>query len=142
LGLIVQHEEIISELKSQSSYVGDELIVYATLKQKQPLYVRMNYLNFDNYIVEGSWIAVSENEIKILPVDQLGRLIEEIIVIPKRDIANFSIKKNLLLYTMTITDTKGTSVQFRVASKVLGNKIHHEDFLKLLKKSNKGKANR
>ncbi|EIB6117679.1 hypothetical protein RV11_GL000584 [Enterococcus phoeniculicola] len=134
MGLIVQHDEIISLLKKLDIYNGDELIIYVTLKVSQPLYVRMNYLNLDNYIVQGAWLAINDNDIKILPVNQLGKLIDDVSVICQDDIDDFSIKKNLLLYTISIADLKGSVVQFRVSSKVLGNKKHHEDFLKLLNK--------
>lgn len=134
MGLIVQHDEIISLLKKLDIYNGDELIIYVTLKVSQPLYVRMNYLNLDNYIVQGAWLAINDNDIKILPVNQLGKLTDDVSVICQDDIDDFSIKKNLLLYTISIADLKGSVVQFRVSSKVLGNKKHHEDFLKLLNK--------
>ncbi|EPI27195.1 hypothetical protein [Enterococcus faecalis] len=134
MGLIVQHDEIISLLKKLDIYNGDELIIYVTLKVSQPLYVRMNYLNLDNYIVQGAWLAINDNDIKILPVNQLGKLIDDVSIICQDDIDDFSIKKNLLLYTISIADLKGSVVQFRVSSKVLGNKKHHEDFLKLLNK--------
>lgn len=134
MGLIVQHDEIISLLKKLDIYNGDELIIYVTLKVSQPLYVRMNYLNLENYIVQGAWLAINDNDIKILPVNQLGKLVDDVSVICQDDIDDFSIKKNLLLYTISIADLKGSVVQFRVSSKVIGNKKHHEDFLKLLNK--------
>ncbi|ETD05690.1 hypothetical protein N568_0101055 [Lactococcus garvieae TRF1] len=134
MSMIVQHNEIISLLKELKIYNGDELIIYVTLKTSQPLYVRMNYLNLDNYIVQGAWLAINDNEVKVLPVNQLGRLVDNISVICRDDIHDFSIKKNLLLYTISMIDLKGNVVQFKASSKVLGNKNHHEDFLKLLNK--------
>ncbi|MBV7390391.1 MULTISPECIES: hypothetical protein [Enterococcus] len=134
MGLIVQHDEIISFLKELEIYSGEELIIYVTLKTTQPLYVRMNYLNLDNYIVQGAWLAISEKDIKILPVNQLGKLVDNVSVIYRDDIADFIIKKNFLLYSISITDLKDNVVQFNVSSKVLGNKNHHKDFVKLLNK--------
>lgn len=136
MGLIVQHDEIITLLKELRNYNGDELIIYTTLKTSQPFYVRMNYLDLDNYIVQGVWLAISETDIKLVPVDQLGKLQDEAMVIEKNEIANFTIKKNLLLYTISITDLKGNTIQFRASSTILGNKTHHEDFLNVLKKKN------
>lgn len=135
MSLIVQHDEIISLLKKMAIYNGDELIVYVTVKSLKPLYVRLNYLNLDNYIVQGAWLAVSKEAVKIIPVNQLGKLQEDISVIPTEDIGDFRIKKNLLLSTISITDMQGNVVQFKVASKVLGNKNHHSDFLELVKQN-------
>ena len=133
MSFIVQHDEIISILKKLDIYNGDELIIYVTLKTSQPIYVRMDYLNLDNYIVRGAWLAVAEKDVKILPVNQFGKLQEEITIIPQSDISSLTIKKNLLLYTISITDLSGNVVKFRVSSKVLGNKNHHTDFVKLKK---------
>ncbi|NSV98676.1 hypothetical protein FKY93_13120 [Enterococcus faecalis] len=139
MGLIVQHDEIISVLKQLDIYNEDELIIYATLKTSQPLYMRVNELDLRNYIVEGAWLAISKNDVKILPVNQLGKLQEEVTVIYKKDLTDFSIKKNLFLYTITMKDLEGNSVIFKVSSRVVGNRNHHLDFVKLVK--HLGKAN-
>lgn len=133
MGLIVQHEEVISGLKQLGSYNEQTLIVYATLKRYQPLYVKMNYMDLNNYVVTGSWLAISDSFVQICPVDQLGKLTQEVISI-SRDDTLLRIKKNLLLYTLFVKDAKGRSIEFRVSSRVLGNRQHHEDFLKLLEK--------
>lgn len=132
MGLIVQHEEIISLLKELNIYNGDELIIYVTLKASQPLYIRMNYLDLNNYIVQGAWLAISDEDIKFIPVNQLGKLVNNISIINHNDIQYFGIKKNLLQYTISIIDLEDNVVQLRVSSRVLGNKTHHKDFLKLL----------
>lgn len=134
MGFITQHAEIISKLKEFDAYNGDEFIVYATLKTSKPLYVKMNYLNIENYIVQGAWLCVSNDDIKILPVTQLGKLQNSFLTIPKNEVSSFEIKKNLLLYTISITDLKNNTIQFKVAKKVVGNKSHQKDFAKLLKK--------
>ncbi|EPN5990358.1 hypothetical protein ACT0K6_000160 [Enterococcus faecalis] len=139
MGLIVQHDEIISVLKQLDIYNEDELIIYATLKTSQPLYMRVNELDLRNYIVEGAWLAISKNDVKILAVNQLGKLQEEVTVISKKDLASLSIKKNLFLYTITMKDLEGNSVSFKVSSRVVGNRNHHLDFIKLVK--HLGKAN-
>ncbi|HCT8104593.1 hypothetical protein CYQ27_04110 [Enterococcus faecalis] len=139
MGLIVQHDEIISVLKQLDIYNEDELIIYATLKTSQPLYMRVNELDLRNYIVEGAWLAISKNDVKILAVNQLGKLQEEVTVISKKDLASLSIKKNLFLYTITMKDLEGNSVSFKVSSRVVGNRNHHLDFVKLVK--HLGKAN-
>ena len=139
MGIIVQHDEIISVLKQLDIYNEDELIIYATLKTSQPLYTRMNELDLRNYIVEGVWLAVSINDVKILPVNQLGKLKEAVTIISKKDLASLSIKRNLFLYTITMKDLKGNSVSFKVSSRIIGNRNHHLDFIKLvehLEKSN------
>lgn len=139
MGLIVQHDEIISVLNQLDIYNEDELIIYATLKTSQPLYMRVNELDLRNYIVEGAWLAISKNDVKILAVNQLGKLQEEVTVISKKDLASLSIKKNLFLYTITMKDLEGNSVSFKVSSRVVGNRNHHLDFIKLVK--HLGKAN-
>ncbi|HDV0789787.1 hypothetical protein NG861_00045 [Enterococcus faecalis] len=139
MGLIVQHDEIISVLKQLDIYNEDELIIYATLKTSHPLYMRVNELDLRNYIVEGAWLAISKNDVKILAVNQLGKLQEEVTVISKKDLASLSIKKNLFLYTITMKDLEGNSVSFKVSSRVVGNRNHHLDFIKLVK--HLGKAN-
>ncbi|HDT8180684.1 TPA: hypothetical protein RD716_002625 [Enterococcus faecalis] len=139
MGLIVQHDEIISVLKQLDIYNEDELIIYATLKTSHPLYMRVNELDLRNYIVEGAWLAISKNDVKILAVNQLGKLQEEVTVISKKDLASLSIKKNLFLYTITMKDLEGNSVSFKVSSRVVGNRNHHLDFIKLVKHF--GKAN-
>ncbi|WP_429948752.1 hypothetical protein IGJ55_002757 [Enterococcus sp. AZ170] len=132
MGLIVQHDDIIALLKKLNIYNGDELIIYATLKTSKPFYVKMNYLNLDKYIVQGVWLAVSKEDVKFLTVSQLGKLHKEVITIPHEDISDFNVKKNLLLYTISITDWQKNVVQFKVASKVFGNKKHHADFIELI----------
>lgn len=137
MGIIVQHDEIISVLKQLDIYNEDELIVYATLKTSQPLYIRMNELDLRNYIAEGVWLAVSANNVKILPVNQLGKLKEAVTIISKKDLAGLSIKKNLLLYTITMKDLEGNSVSFKISSRVVGNRNHHLDFVKLVERLDK-----
>lgn len=132
MGLIVQHDDIINGLKQLDIYNGDELIIYATLKNHQPLYTRMNYLDLNNYVITGVWLAISENYVHILPVDQLGKLKKEVITISRED-TSLSIKKNLLLYTLYLEDIEKNIVEFRVSSNIVGNKKHHADFVKLLK---------
>ncbi len=134
MGLIVQHDEIVELLKKKNMYHGDELIVYVTLKSVKPLYVKMNYLNLDNYIVQGAWLAISTADLKVISVNQLGKLQEDITVIPFEEIGSFTIKKNILLYTISIKDLQDNLVEFKISSKILGNKNHHIDFLKLLAK--------
>lgn len=134
MGLIVQHDEIVLLLKKMGMYNGDELIVYVTVKSIKPLYVKMNYLNLDNYIVQGAWLAVSKKDLKVIPVNQLGKLQEDINVIPFEEISSFTINKKLFLYIISIKDLQDNLVEFRIASKVLGNKNHHSDFLELLNK--------
>ncbi|EGO6739797.1 hypothetical protein NFW93_002047 [Enterococcus faecalis] len=137
MGIIVQHDEIIYVLKQLDIYNEDELILYATLKTSQPLYIRMNELDLRNYIVEGVWLAISTNDVKILPVNQLGKLPEEATIISKKDLASLSIKKNLLLYTITMKDLEGNSVSFKISSRVVGNRNHHLDFVKLVERLDK-----
>ncbi|EIP8083287.1 hypothetical protein AAFA72_000738 [Enterococcus faecalis] len=137
MGIIVQHDEIISVLKQLDIYNEDELIIYATLKTSQPLYIRMNELDLRNYIVEGVWLAISTNDVKILPVNQLGKLQEEVTIISKKDLASLSIKKNLLLYTITMKDLGGNSISFKVSSRIIGNRNHHLDFVKLVERLDK-----
>lgn len=137
MGLIVQHDELISGLKNLDIYKGDELIIYTTLKTHQPFYTKMNYLALDNYIVTGVWLALNEAYIHVFPVNQLGKLKREVITIPRNDISSLNIKKNLLVYTITIKDIKGNIVEFRALSRVLGNKKHHEDFMVLIQQLKK-----
>lgn len=137
MGIIIQHDEIISVLKQLEIYNEDELIVYATLKTSKPLYIRMNEIDLRNYIVEGVWLAIGKNDVKILPVNQLGKLQEEVTIISKKDLTSLSIKKNLLLYTITMKDLEGNSVSFKISSRVVGNRNHHLDFVKLVERLDK-----
>lgn len=92
----------------------------------------MNELDLRNYIVEGVWLAVSKNDVKILPVNQLGKLQEVVTVISKKDLDSLSIERNLFLYTITMKDLKGNSAIFKVSSRIVGNRNHHLDFIKLV----------
>lgn len=125
MALITQQEDIIEHLKQNQLYSGDENIIYATLKK--------SWLNI-SYIVEGVWLAISPSKVIILPVNQMGKLTENVIVIDQSDLKTIEIKKNLLMYTLRIVNNKDEDMKFRVSSTVIGNKHHKENFEVLLNK--------
>lgn len=126
MSLIPQHSEMISLLKENNLSDGNDKIIYVTVK-KNP----WKQAFFKDYVVEGYWLCFNSYGLTFIDTTMMGKITGAGQTFKPEEIGKISLKKGLVLYTLRISDRDGEESVFRVASSVLGNKRHYEDFLKI-----------
>lgn len=117
--MIVQHDEIKELLKDNKLNSTNEYIIYGTED------------------IKGYWIVLSDRGVTLLPVAEHGNLTGEIMPLGNDKIGSITLKKGILSNKLIITDKQNTKATYRVASRLTGNKQHHQDFLKVVEKYGK-----